>query len=236
MIGGRRRRPPVPVAAAGKRDPAVERTARARGGRMRQILVIGHNEGRHCTPQHEEAAYLAGLEIARSGSVLLTGGLGGVMGAASRGARAGGGLTVGIIPQDLHSHANDSCDIVIPTGMGLTRDFVNALSADGVVIIGGGVGTLSEVCAAYMHRRPMVAVRNTGGTADRCAGQYMDARRSVRVEAADSPAEAVRMIVGLIDGDGGGGGGGADMRAEGGAGSGDAGGGDGGPVAAAAGT
>ena len=199
----------MPV-AGDKRDPAAERAARTRAGRMRQILVIGHNEGAHCTPQHEDAAYRAGLEIARSGSVLLTGGLGGVMGAASRGARAGGGLTVGIIPQDLHSYANDSCDIVIPTGMGLTRDFVNALSADGVVIIGGGVGTLSEVCAAYMHRRPMVAVRNTGGTADRCAGQYMDARRSVRVEAADSPAEAVRMIVELIDGDGGRAGGGVE--------------------------
>ena len=169
---------------------------------MRQILVIGHNEGEHCTPQHEDAAYQTGLAVARSGSALLTGGLGGVMGAASRGARAAGGLTVGIIPHSLHSHANNACDIVIPTGMGLTRDFVNALSADGVIIIGGGVGTLSEVCAAYMHRRPMVALRNTGGTADRCAGQYMDARKSVRVEAADSPAEAVRMIVSLIDGAG----------------------------------
>ena len=170
-----------------------------RRGRMRQILVIGHNEGRHCTRLHEDAAYDAGLAIARSGSVLLTGGLGGVMGAASRGARDGGGLTVGIIPQDAHLHANDACDIVIPTGMGLTRDFVNALSADGVVVIGGGAGTLSEMCAAYMHRRPMVAVRGTGGTADAYAGRHMDARRTVRVGAADSPAGAVRMIVSLID-------------------------------------
>ena len=173
--------------------------ARMRSGRMRQILVIGHSEGRHCTGLHEDAAYRAGLEIARSGSVLLTGGLGGVMGAASRGARAGGGLAVGIIPHDAHLHANDACDIVIPTGMGLTRDFVNALSADGVVVIGGGAGTLSEMCAAYMHRRPMVAVRGTGGTADAYAGRHIDERRTVRVEAADSPAEAVRLIVSLID-------------------------------------
>ena len=175
------------------------RPAGARPGRMRQILVIGHNEGRHCTRLHEDAAYGAGLEIARSGSALLTGGLGGVMGAASRGARDGGGLVVGIIPQDAHLHANDACDIVIPTGMGLTRDFVNALSADGVVVIGGGAGTLSEMCAAYMHRRPMVAVRGTGGTADAYAGRYIDERRTVRVEAAGSPAEAVRMIVSLVD-------------------------------------
>ena len=181
-------------------------------GRMRQILVIGHNEGRHCTRLHEDAAYDAGLEIARSGSALLTGGLGGVMGAASRGARDGGGLVVGIIPQDAHQHANDACDIVIPTGMGLTRDFVNALSADGIVVIGGGAGTLSEMCAAYMHRRPMVAVRGTGGTADEYAGRYMDERRTVRVEAAGSPAEAVRMIVSLVDGGRAGAAGGGDAE------------------------
>ena len=66
---------------------------------------------------------------------MITGGLGGVMRAACSGAQESGGITVGIIPQDNSSHANDFCDIVIPTGMGLTRDFLNALSADGVIVL-----------------------------------------------------------------------------------------------------
>ena len=123
-----------------------------------QILVIGHNDN-GCTPEHERIAYEIGSEIAKSDCVLLTGGLGGVMKAACHGAHDTNGLSVGIIPQDDPSFANEYCDIVIPSGMGLTRDFLNALSADGIIIVGGGSGTLSEICAAYMYKKPMVAIR-----------------------------------------------------------------------------
>ena len=78
----------------------------------------------------------------------------------SHGSKDANGLTIGIIPQNEPSEANEYCDVVIPTGMGLARDFLNALSADGVVIVGGGSGTLSETCASYMHKKPMVAIRN----------------------------------------------------------------------------
>ncbi len=159
-----------------------------------QILVIGHNDN-GCTPEHEKVAYETGIEIAKSGSVLLTGGLGGVMRAASHGARDAGGLTVGIIPQDDASFANEFCDIVIPSGMGLTRDFLNALSADGVIIIGGGSGTLSEVTAAYMHKKPMVAIKNLGGTIVPYIDNFIDHRKNVKILGVDSPKEAVRLIL-----------------------------------------
>lgn len=106
-------------------------------GKKRQILVIGNNTN-GCTPKHEQIAYDVGVEIAKSDSVLVNGGLGGVMHAASHGAHDANGLTVGIIPQDDSSATNEFCDIVVPTGMGLTRDYLNALSADGVIIVGGG--------------------------------------------------------------------------------------------------
>lgn len=165
--------------------------------RKRQILVIGHND-KGCTPEHEKTAYETGTEIAKSGSVLISGGLGGVMRASCHGAHDAGGLTVGIIPQGEHNFANEFCDIVIPSGMGLTRDFLNALSADGVIIIGGGSGTLSEVCAAYMHKRPMVAIRNTGGTAEQYADKFVDHRENIKIIGVDSPKEAVELILDKI--------------------------------------
>ena len=67
--------------------------------KMRQILIIGNNDN-GCTPEIESAAYEAGKEVANSNSVLITGGLGGVMKAASHGAKDANGLTIGIIPQD----------------------------------------------------------------------------------------------------------------------------------------
>ncbi len=159
-----------------------------------QILVIGHNNN-GCTPEHEKIAYSTGVEVAKSGSVLITGGLGGVMRASAHGAQDSGGITVGIIPQNDPSFANEFCDIVIPTGIGLMRDFLTTLSADGIIIIGGGSGTLSEICAAYMHKKPMVAIKNTGGVADSYIDKYVDHRKHIKILGADSPKEAVKIIV-----------------------------------------
>ena len=162
-----------------------------------QILVIGHNTN-GCTEEHSKMAYDTGAEIAKTGHVLVTGGLGGVMLAACHGAREAKGLTVGIIPQKEASEANEYCDIVIPTGMGLTRDFLTALSADGIIIIGGGSGTMSEICAAYMHKKPMVSIRNMGGVTQQFIDNYLDHRQNVKIIGVNSPKEAVEKILELI--------------------------------------
>ena len=165
--------------------------------RRRQIAVIGYSEDGFL-PEHGKAAYEVGARIAESGSVLITGGLGGVMREACRGASDAGGITVGIIPQDDAGHANEFCQVVVPSGMGMTRDFLNALAADGLVIIGGGVGTLSEACAAYMHGKPLVALLGTGGTADGYAGKYLDHRKRAPIRGAATPGEAVSAVVEMI--------------------------------------
>ena len=94
-----------------------------------QILVIGHNES-GCTANHEKIAYDTGAKIAQSGAILVTGGLGGVMQFSCMGAKEAGGITVGVLPQDKRGEENEFCSVVIPTGMGYARDFINALSAD----------------------------------------------------------------------------------------------------------
>ena len=163
-----------------------------------QITIIGNNEN-GTTPELVKIAYETGFEIAKSGAVLVTGGLNGVMKAASHGAKDGGGITVGIIPQNDASFANEYCDIVVPTGMGLARDFLTALSGDGVIIIGGGSGTLSETCAAYMHKKPIVAIKTSGGIAERYADQYLDHRQNVMITGVSSPKEAVKTILEKIN-------------------------------------
>ena len=165
--------------------------------KKRQILVVGNNTN-GCTPKHEKIAYEVGEIIAKSDSVLITGGLGGVMTAASHGAHDANGLTVGIIPQNDATMANEFCDIVIPTGIGLARDFLNALTADGIIIVGGGSGTLSEVCAAYMHKKPMVAIRNIGGSIEPYIDDFLDHRENIKIIGVDTPQNAVKTILELI--------------------------------------
>jgi uncharacterized protein (TIGR00725 family) len=163
-----------------------------------QILIIGNNKN-GATPEAEKIAYETGMEVAKLGAVLVTGGLDGVMKAASHGAKDAGGLTLGIIPQDNPSFANEYCDIVVPSGMGLARDFLNALSADGVIIVGGGSGTLSETCAAYMYKKPIVAIKNSGGIAEKYADTYLDHRKSTLIIGVSSPQEAVKILLEKIN-------------------------------------
>ncbi len=159
-----------------------------------QITVVGHNEN-GTTPEVAKIAYDTGMEVARSGAILITGGLDGVMKAASHGAKDGGGIVVGIIPQNDASFANEYCDIVVPTGIGLARDFLTALSGDGLIIVGGGSGTLSETCAAYMYKKPIVAIKSSGGIAGKYADQYLDHRQNVKIIGVDTPKEAVKLLL-----------------------------------------
>ncbi len=166
--------------------------------RRKQILVIGYDKD-HCPEIAYRAAYQVGLEIARRGAVLVSGGLGGVMEAASRGAQDGEGFVIGIIPQEEKQMANEFCDAVIATGIGHARDFLNAYSADAIVVVGGGAGTMIEVAAGYQQKIPIVAVRGTGGMADRLVDTYLDDRKRERILGENSPQKAVETAFALIE-------------------------------------
>lgn len=161
-----------------------------------QILVAG-SSGDHCSSKAKELAYKVGSLIAESGALLITGGLDGVMEAASRGAKGNGGLVLAIIPFEKRSDANSYSDIVIPTGIGYARDFITALSGDAVIVIEGGAGTLREVAVAYQYGKPIIALRSSGGTAEKIAGTYIDKRETVFVQGADTPEEAVNLALDL---------------------------------------
>jgi uncharacterized protein (TIGR00725 family) len=89
-----------------------------------------------------------GRGVARAGAILLCGGLGGVMESACRGAREAGGLTVGLLPStDAHT-ANPAIVLPILTGMGEARNTILIHSAEAVIAVGGGWGTLSEIALA----------------------------------------------------------------------------------------
>jgi uncharacterized protein (TIGR00725 family) len=162
------------------------------------MLVIGFGRD-HCTEVASRAAYQVGVEIARHDVLLITGGLSGVMEAASRGAKETGGFVIGIIPQDNKSEANAYCDAVIATGMGFARDFITAYSADAVIVVGGGAGTMIEIAAAYQKKIPVVAVKGTGGVADQLVDSYIDDRKTERILGEDSPEKAVVTALALIE-------------------------------------
>jgi len=121
------------------------------------------------------------------------------MEAASKGAKEAGGFVIGIVPQDEKTAANAYCDVVIATGIGFARDFLTAYSADAVIIVGGGAGTMIEVSVAYQKGIPLIAVKGSGGTADRVVDTYLDDRRIEIVLAEDTPEKAVNTALRLVE-------------------------------------
>lgn len=123
----------------------------------------------HCTEREAALARAVGEEVARRGALLVCGGRGGVMEAACQGAKAAGGTTVGILPGNDRSEANPYVDIPVVTGLGEARNAVVVRSADAVIAISGGYGTLSEIGLALKMGRPVVGLgtwelrRDTGG-------------------------------------------------------------------------
>jgi uncharacterized protein (TIGR00725 family) len=154
------------------------------------LAVIG---AARCDARVAALAEDVGREIARRGAVLVCGGRGGVMEAACRGARAEGGTTVGILPGTQRREANAYVDIPIVTGLGEARNAIVVRSADAVIAVSGGYGTLSEIGLALKMGRPVVGL----GTWElNQAGQPVTA-----VIRADTPAKAVALAASLIKGE-----------------------------------
>jgi uncharacterized protein (TIGR00725 family) len=99
-----------------------------------------------------------GRELAAGGVVVVTGGLGGVMAAASRGAKGAGGTTVGILPGTDRRAANEWVTVAIPSGLGELRNGLVVRAADAVVAVGGAYGTLSEVALALKTGTPVIGL------------------------------------------------------------------------------
>ena len=139
--------------------------------------VIGSAE----TGEAEQAnAEALGRALVDHGFRVVTGGLGGIMAAACRGARSSPryapGDTIGVLPTYAPRDANPDCDIVIATGMNHGRNVVVVASADVVVAVGGRAGTLSEIALAWTLDRPVVAVGENGWGPE-LAGRPIDDRR-----------------------------------------------------------
>ncbi len=160
--------------------------------RFAQAALVGDSDASY---DNLALAEDAGEMLGRLGITLITGGRGGVMEAASRGAARAGGLTVGITPGSQAAAANEWCDVVIPTGLGHARNVLTALAGDFIVAVGGGAGTLSELCFAWIHGRPIYVLQGSGGWSDRLAGGVLDHRDSSVIVNCDNIEALEREVV-----------------------------------------
>jgi len=152
------------------------------------VAVIG---GQRARSEDLAAAEMIGRRLAETGAVLVCGGLGGVMEAACRGAKAAGGLTVGILPGADRGDANPYVDVPIVTAMSTARNVILVRTADAIIAIDGAYGTLSEMALAMDQGKRVVSL----GAWDLAA---IGADRD-RILTAETPDEAVRLALASVE-------------------------------------
>lgn len=157
--------------------------------RRRQVCVLGSAEPGSAA---YELAGAAGELIAQLGITLVSGcGSPATRFAAERALDAGG-LVVSIVPSDDIGLQDWPCSVLIPCGMGDARNLLMALAGDACIVIGGRAGTISEVCLAWLHHRPLLPLSGCGGWSDRLEQNPPDERRN-------SPILSWSSIAGLAE-------------------------------------
>jgi len=150
------------------------------------IAVIGNSS---CSPEEAKLAENVGELLAQQGVTVICGGLAGVMESVCRGAKSKSGLTVGVLPGQDSSAANPWVDIPVVTGLGEARNVVIAKSAQAVIAIGGGYGTLSEIAYALKSNIPVIGL-NTWSLS-------RNGREDASIIRVQSAAEAVGKAISL---------------------------------------
>jgi len=152
--------------------------------RKKIIAVIGESE---CSEEIAQMAEEVGFLIAQKGAMLICGGYGGVMAAACRGAKRGGGSTIGVLSGKDKSEANDDIDIPIVTGMRDARNVIIPRSAQGVIAVAGSFGTLSEIGFTLKFKIPLVGL-NTWKL------EHSAASKTFLLKSANTPEEAITLL------------------------------------------
>jgi uncharacterized protein (TIGR00725 family) len=152
------------------------------------VAVVGPGDGASAA-DCELAAEVGRLLVSR-GALVLTGGRGGVMAAAARGAAALGGVSVGLLPGSSRADGDPAHTVLLTTGLGELRNGLLVRCADAVIAIGGSWGTLSEIAMARRCGVPVVCV---GGW------RISDASgRPVELDTAETAADAVARLLSLM--------------------------------------
>jgi uncharacterized protein (TIGR00725 family) len=168
--------------------------------RLPIVAVIGSGEA---SPEVAELTRELGRELGAADFHLVCGGRGGLMEAACRGHREGRStdskaLTLGVLPGSTKDEANDAVDVVLPTGIGIARNAIVVSSADVVIAVSGGSGTLSEIALAWQFGKPIIALTPSGGWASELAGRRLDTKRDDAILEAESPSTALSRVRGVL--------------------------------------
>jgi uncharacterized protein (TIGR00725 family) len=159
-----------------------------------KVFVIG-SEGDHASPKAKKIGRDVGKLLAQKGAVVLTGGTTGVMDAVAQGVDKANGIVIGITPGNDVKEGSKYNTLTLATGIGFARGQIMTNSADGGIIIEGGLGSKAEASFMYWQQKPTVAITASGGAAKELAGTVLDRRNLAPILHAETAEEAVDLVL-----------------------------------------
>jgi uncharacterized protein (TIGR00725 family) len=171
-----------------------------------KIAVSGSAED-NCTSGAFKKSYEVGRQIALHKCVLITGATIGIPQWATRGAKAAGGISIGLSPAVSHAAHVKSyhlptkyMDLIIYTGFDYSgRNMLMTRAADAVITICGRIGTLNEFTTAFEDKRVIGILKDTGGTEQDIEKILIDAKRGQKRIIFDAdPKRLVEKVIALI--------------------------------------
>ena len=161
------------------------------------VGVIGPNY-ENCTDEIFNFGLELGKQLTDLNLMIVCGGRKGIMEAVCMGSKLSGKYqypnTIGIIPSNDKTDANEYCDIVIPSGIGLARNSIIVNTADLLIAVAGGAGTLSEIAFAWQMNKKVICFTGFEGWAKNLAGKDLDLRNSNLLLSANTLDELIELV------------------------------------------
>ena len=162
---------------------------------MRKILIGVMGPGSEATKQDIKHAYELGFLIAENNWVLLSGGMKkGVMDAVNKGAKANGGLTLGILSNDDPNTYSEYVDIAVITNMKSGRNYLNALSSYVIIACGISAGTVSEIALALQANKQIILLAD-----DKESKVFFKKLGKNSIHIVKNPKEAILLTKKILD-------------------------------------
>lgn len=168
--------------------------------RLPVVGVIGPSKFT-CSDEVYSFGIELGKMIAKLNVNLVCGGMEGIMEAVCFGfmqTTRKKGVSIGITPYDRRGASNPYCDIIIPSGIGISRNAIIINSSDVLVAVAGGAGTLSEIAFAWQKNKHVICYNGFEGWAKKLSGTQLDSRRRKLLHSASDMNEIKEEIVKII--------------------------------------
>ncbi|HYC79604.1 MAG TPA: LOG family protein [Candidatus Binatia bacterium] len=155
---------------------------------MQYKIAVSGSATDNCSPGAFKKAYEVGRQIALNDCVLVTGATIGVPQWSTRGAKAAGGISIGLSPAiSKQAHVKTYrlptkyMDLIIYTGFDYSgRNMLMTRSSDAVIVVCGRIGTLNEFTTAFEEKRVVGVLEDTGGISEEIQRILKVAKRGQR--------------------------------------------------------